>query len=94
MEYGKGIQRLSETISTTKEAASGIPIVELAGDRRVLIENHKGVIEYGNERICVKVQYGCLCICGNKIELAKMTKDQLVITGTIDSVIVRRKGET
>ena len=91
MQYGKSLLRQSETINANKEAVPGIPVVELAGDRRILIENHRGVIEYGNERICVKVKFGCLCICGNKMELAKMTKDQLVITGFIDSVMIQRK---
>ena len=33
-------------------------IVEIAGDRRVLIENHFGVKEYSREKIGVKVKYG------------------------------------
>ncbi len=93
MQYGKGLQRLSETINRTNDTLPGVPIVELAGDRRVLIENHRGVVAYGTEQICVKMKFGLLCICGQKMELAKMTKDQLVITGTVESVTIRRRGE-
>ena len=52
-QYGKSLQRLSGTIYESNIALPGVPIVELAGDRRVLIENHRGVTEYGMERICV-----------------------------------------
>ena len=89
-QYGKSLQRLSGTIYESSIALPGVPIVELAGDRRVLIENHRGVTEYGMERICVKVNYGILCISGCEMELAQMTKDQLVITGQIESVMIQR----
>lgn len=92
MQYGQRLQQLAETINKTNNALPGVPIVELAGDRRVLIENHKGVIEYGSEQISVKVKYGSLCICGRNMELARMTGDQLVITGIIESVTIRRRG--
>ena len=68
----------------------GLPLIELAGDRRVLMENHNGVTEYGKERICVKVKFGQVCICGKELCLAKMTKSQLIICGRIDSVELYR----
>lgn len=90
-QYEKALQRLAATVCDSNEQLPGIPIVELAGDRRVLIENHHGVSEYGENRICIKVKYGTLCVCGNRMELAMMTKAQLIITGQIDSVTILRK---
>ena len=72
------------------EAVPGLPLVEIMGEHRVLIENHKGVIGYGCSEICVKVKYGVLKICGNELTLARMTKHQLVISGIIDSVCLCR----
>lgn len=70
---------------------SAQPLLELYGERRVLIEHHRGVTEYGRERIQVRANYGQICICGGCLELAKMTSEQLVITGRIDSVhLIRR----
>ena len=89
--YEKALQRLSATMQESDNPIAGLPLVELAGDRRVLIENHRGVTEYGSERICVKVKYGSVCICGCEMEVAKMTKEQLVITGRIGSVALLRR---
>lgn len=72
------------------EAVPGLPLVEIMGEHRVLIENHRGVIGYGCSEICVKVKFGCLKICGNDLMLCQMTKQQLVISGTIDSVCLCR----
>jgi len=73
------------------DAVPGQPIVEIAGDRRVLIENHHGVAAYGSEKILVHVKFGSVCICGCNLEMMHMTKEQLVIYGRIDSVGLLRR---
>lgn len=91
---GKGygfFERLAEDTDLGMEPLPGQSIVEVAGDRRVLIENHFGVKAYGRERIVVKVRYGGVCVCGRDLELLRMTRDQLVIRGRIDSVMLQRR---
>lgn len=92
MDRHRGIwERLAEGADLPGEVFPGQPLAELVGDHRVLIENHNGVTEYGTERISVRVRYGLLIVCGCGLELARMTKEQLVITGRIDSVILQRR---
>ncbi len=43
---------------------AGLPLTEIAGDRRVLIENHLGITEYGPEKIQVRVRFGAICVQG------------------------------
>lgn len=74
------------------EPLPGKPIVEIAGDRRVLIENHLGVKAYGQEKITVNVAYGAISICGYGLEILRMTREQLVIRGKIDGVMLQRRG--
>ncbi|MDD5864460.1 MAG: YabP/YqfC family sporulation protein [Firmicutes bacterium] len=85
-------ERLADGADLAAEPLPGQPIVEIAGDRRVLIENHYGVKEYSREKITVKVKYGFVCICGCNLELIRMTKEQLVISGRIDTVSLIRRG--
>lgn len=93
MTKGKKILR-----SLTREGAlqdqplPGLPIVELAGNRRVLIENHRGVREYSRERIGVKVKTGLVVVCGQGLELSRMTRQQLVIQGIIEAVRLEGRG--
>ena len=72
------------------EPSPGVTLVELAGDRRVLIENHGGVTVYGQKEIRIRSSYGMLCVHGTNLELARMTKQQLIITGCIESVSLFR----
>lgn len=85
-------ERLADGADLAAEPMPGQPIVEIAGDRRVLIENHFGVKEYSREKIAVKVKYGFVCVCGCGLELIRMTREQLVISGRIDAVSLVRRG--
>ena len=92
---GKGrtfLERLAEESELEAACLPGQPIVEIAGESRVLIENHFGVMGYSGERILVKVRYGCISVCGCGLELIRMTREQLVIRGRIDTVTLLRRG--
>ena len=84
-------QWLADGMDLPETPLPGIPVVELAGDRRVLIEGHCGVSEYSRDRIGFKVAYGLVCVTGCGLELARMTKERLVIRGKIDHVYIQRR---
>ena len=67
------------------EPIPGQLIVEIIGSKRVLIENHMGIVCYKTDEISVKIPRGCLCIRGKSLLLAQITKQRLVISGTICS---------
>ncbi len=87
------LQRMTEAMDLVGEPVPGQPLIEIAGNRQVLIENHCGVREYCRERIGVCVKFGFVEVCGCSLELSRMTKEQLVISGRIESVYLHRRGE-
>lgn len=89
-QRGKILERVVLGADLPAEPVPGLPIVEIAGEKRVLIENHHGVTAYGHNEICVRVCFGQLRICGNNLKLVCMTKHQLVISGQIESVSILR----
>ena len=68
----------------------GQPLVELVGDRRVLIEHHKGISQYSREEICVVVCFGQIIITGEAMEICQMSKEHLIIRGSIEEIRVVR----
>ena len=85
------MQKLADGVDLAGGRLPGMPIVEIAGECRVLIERHGGVTEYSRERISVKVRYGMITVCGCGLELTRMTREQLVISGRIDGVQLQRR---
>ena len=79
-------EALLEEAELPGELLPGQSLLEVAGQSRALVEGHDGISEYGTERIRVRVKYGAVCICGDGLELTRMTKEQVVISGRIRSV--------
>lgn len=87
MKRGKGIfDHLYDTADLQDEPMPNLPLIEIAGDRRVLIEQHMGVTQYSAERICIRVKYGQILILGSNLILTKMSTQQLVVSGCISGV--------
>lgn len=90
----KSKQKFKEYLSektVNPELFPVIPIVELAGSRRVLIENHLGVTQYSGETIGIKMKYGEIQINGCGLTLEQMTRVKLVVTGRIDGICLHRR---
>lgn len=86
------LSRLTEDLELPGEILPGQSLVELVGDSRVLVENHQGVTEYSRYRIGATVSFGRVLVCGENLELARMTQRQLVITGRVEGVTLMRRG--
>ncbi len=87
MERGRRIvRRLGERTDLQDECTAVLPLIEIAVNQRVLIEHHCGVIEYGRQKIVVRLKKGEVTVLGDGLELSQMTANQLVITGCIHSV--------
>ncbi len=86
------LERVSKSIDLNTEPYPGLPLAEISGENRVLIENHRGVVKYSCCEILAKVRFGYFCVQGNGLKLLQMTKERLVIGGCIDSVHLVRRG--
>lgn len=72
------------------ESGVGMSLIEVVGDRRILVERHKGVLGYDDKKVCVRLSFGMLQICGCGLKIVQMTKVQLVICGQIQAVMLQR----
>ena len=64
----------------------GLPLVELLGNGRMLVENHRGLICYSTQEVRIKVKGGLLCVSGRGLSVCKMTDCALVIKGCISTL--------
>ena len=76
--------------SEDAEAIPLLPIIEIAGDQRALIEHHLGVVQFSPEKIGIRVKDGE--IRGGSCNLSRrhMAKCRLAITGHIEGLTLVR----
>ena len=87
------LDKVAIAVDLPGEAIPGQPLIEIVGERRILVENHRGVVQYGEKEICLRVNYGYIKIVGCGLHLVRMTKQQLIICGNIDKIELCRGGK-
>ena len=88
MKKGSFIRLMKETVGFD-ENLPWQPLVEIYGQNRLLIEHHKGVVEYSREQIGVAVKFGQIIVTGEQLRLCQMSAGQLVIKGSIRCVTLQ-----
>lgn len=84
------LRTITENAGLHGEAVSGIPLLEISGDDRILIENYVCVAGYTETFIQVRVLFGMYEISGSHLMMSCIKKDQLVICGQISAVALCR----
>ena len=91
MKQGKMLwEQFAGDADLPDEVFPGQSLIEIINDRRVLIENHGGIKEYGSEKICVKLKFGVATIFGTSLTIRCMTRSKLVICGCIQCIQLNR----
>ena len=87
------MQRLADRADLPDASLPGIPVVEIAGDQRILIECHRGICEYSPHSISVKVSFGRILVKGENLQLRQISRGNLVIFGRLTAVELVRCGK-
>lgn len=74
---------IAEHLTLPAETFSDISLVEVRGRRSVTIENHRGILEYTDTRVCIAVKQGTVCIVGAGLRIARMTRRRLEVRGSV-----------
>lgn len=62
------------------------PCIEISGNREILIEGSKGVLEYTDESVRVNTDPMLLTVCGRGLNLRCISDSALIIDGCITSL--------
>ena len=77
---------VSEMFELPREIMLNLPKISMIGSNQMLVENHKGVIEYTPQRIRVNSSIGVIRVQGNDMKLKNIAADDIMITGGIKSI--------
>ena len=86
------VSRLERILEIPEELSSNQPKVTILGFEQLLIENHKGILEYQDYFIRLNTYIGI--INGFNLKLDEMTNEDILIKGKIDSIDFENTQET
>lgn len=79
-------RRMVESLELPRDLFLGVPILTLQGNRFLCIENHRGIIHAGREKIVVGAKPGGIEITGRELSIVRFTKDYMEITGFVEHI--------
>ena len=82
-ERGRLLERVSDALEIPGEALAYMPGLTMTGNKRVHIEGHKGILQYDSDTIAVNGGVLIFKIYGDKLEIASMNAEEILITGSI-----------
>ncbi len=74
---------ITEMLEMPPEIVLDLPKLILTGNQELLLQNHRGIIEYNNSLIRVSVSLGQITIKGEKLLLKNLKADEILIRGKI-----------
>lgn len=77
---------LTDRLDLPEEALLGTAKLTVTGNRRVLVENHRGILEYGTEQIRISTGRGQLVVRGSELSLSAMNQKELIVCGKLQAV--------
>ena len=80
------LEQTARVFDLPANALAGVPRVELVGDGELRMENHRGILAYGEEEIRISGGSYTVRVTGQSLQLRTMSPLALLITGRICAV--------
>ncbi len=87
------IREAAEQLDLPEGFLYGQPLLTWDGDLQLMIERHRGITEYGEQRICVAAKDYTICIAGERMHLTAMDRGGIRIRGRIFSVTYQYRSD-
>lgn len=86
-QWTKKIRRLAgHVLDLPEDLTQGVPRMILTGDRRLSVENHRGVDLFTSEVLRLKLEEGKLEIAGDRLVILSIVPDEVQIEGRIAQI--------
>lgn len=79
-------QRMITTFNLPPEVMLNLPLIMMVGGKSLILENHRGILEYSRERIRVRLIKGELMLTGRNMLIQSISDEELQIKGEIIGV--------
>jgi len=79
-------QALAGLLEIPQDIVLDLPRITMLGNKQMLVENHKGIIEYTASLVRINLNQGVVSVRGADLILCNLQAEQLLLEGTITDV--------
>lgn len=80
------MQRLAGLLELPQDIVLDLPRMTMLGNVQMLIENHKGIIEYTSTLVRIRLKQGELVVQGTELVLGNLQAEQILVEGTLQEI--------
>ena len=80
------MEQLSELSQAPKEVTLGASCLTMVGQRELTIENHRGILEYSDTNLRIRVRSGLIRVSGAGLLIEYYSKEEIRISGRMKSI--------
>lgn len=78
--------RLMHTFDLPPEVILNLPVIMMVGGKSLILENHKGILEYSRERIRIRLVKGEITLTGRNLVIQSISDEEIQIRGEVTGV--------
>jgi sporulation protein YqfC len=78
---------LADKLELPKDVVLDLPRLVVVGNLQLIIENHRGIVEYTADQVVVAGHKGRLRIGGSQLTIGSIQEDLIIVTGELRSIV-------
>ncbi len=79
-------RRLIDLLDLPPDVVLDLPKLTMVGDCQLILENHRGIIEYNPDLVRISTNRGEICIRGRALAIRSIFKEEIHLAGKVHSV--------
>ena len=83
-------QRLADLLDLPRDVVLDLPRISVIGDLQLLVQNHRGVLEYAADRVVIAMRHGRLVVRGEDLTIGTVNPEEITITGQLAAIEFQR----
>lgn len=80
-------ENIAEKLDLPRDIIMDLPKITITGDSEILIENHKGIVVFGEKVVRINSRIGSISIHGEGFEILFIGGKTLTLSGKFKSVV-------
>ncbi|NLP27359.1 MAG: sporulation protein YqfC [Clostridiales bacterium] len=89
-KINKAKESLADQLDLPRDIMLNIPKISIIGNNEITIENHKGIVFFGDKEVRVNSNVGLISIIGEEFEILYLGGSTMTISGKFKTINYER----